>query len=133
MVGCLDRNDPALFLEDLSGAWIETFHCTNQQCRRIYDSLQVTRLEIGEDTFTATHFKDGNQQYIDTTFSGKISISSDTLQFILSTFKEVFQWRLINNRLLLVSAYMIDSKGNHIVDFRSLLWCCDVKKRGFFE
>ena len=129
---CSDEN-PIELIKVLNGTWVEVYGCDNAQCTNAYDSLQRTVLFIDGNEFSSALYKDSAGAMYDTTFSGKISISSDTLQFILNHFREVFFWRFQNGGLLLRAIYSVDVNGNTIADFRSLLWCCDMKKRGFFR
>lgn len=127
------NNNPVELINVLNGTWVEVYDCDNVKCDNAFDSLQISVLIISGSNFSSILYKDSEQAHYDTSFSGKISITSDTLQFILSHFREVFFWRFQNRRLLLKSVYSIDVNDNKIADFRSILWCCDVKKRGFFE
>jgi hypothetical protein len=86
---CSDEN-PHELIGMLNGTWTERYHCSNYNCTNLFDSLQSTVLEIDDNDFTSTHYKDSAFQIYDTSFSGKISISSDTLQFIFKHFKEIF-------------------------------------------
>lgn len=120
-------------IKKTEGRWIEIYHCGNAACNYPNDSLLTSVILFNHKNFSSAFYKDSSQNALDTTFSGRYSISSDTLELALENFSEVFYYNLFNgNDLYLEAAYSIDSKGNKIIDFRSVLWCCDRKKRGTF-
>ena len=132
LLQCSDGN-PVELINALNGTWVEVYDCDNAQCNNAFDSLQRAVLVIEGGNFSSVLYRDSAGTMYDTSFSGRISISRDTLQFILNHFREVFYWKFQYGGLLLRAVYSIDMHGNHIEDFRSILWCCDEKKRGFFQ
>ncbi len=129
---CTDKN-PVELTDVLNGTWVEVYDCVNAKCNNAFDSVLSAVLVINGGDFSSVLYKDGGQTIYDTSFSGKISITNDTLKFILGHFREVFLWKFLNGKLLLQAIYSIGPNGYTIIDFRSILWCCDIKKRGFFE
>ncbi len=128
---CSD-NDINPFIDAVKGGWTERYHCANQNCDLTGDSLHCSVISFNDGRFSSALFRDSAQAVCDTSFTGKYSIASDTLKLILHNFTEVFYYTFLSSNLYLISAYSKDSKGNTIVDFRSVLWCCDKKKKGIF-
>ncbi len=132
LFNCSNHN-PVDLLHSLNGTWVEIYYCKNVHCINAVDSLQVAVLSISGSKITSTLYRDSEQNFLDSSFSGKISISNDTLEFILNNSREVFNWTFLRENIFLNSEYYIDVKGNKIIDFRSILWCCEDKKRGIFK
>ena len=131
--GCQKNPIPDIFLNKIEGQWIEIYHCGSAACHYPNDSLLSSEILFTKDKFSSAFYTDSLQSICDTSFSGRYSVSSDTIELILDNFSEVFYYNLSNeNDLYLNAVYSIDSKGNKIIDFRSVLWCCDRKKRGTF-
>ena len=109
------------------------YHCTNAACDYSNDSLLTSVVVFNQNKFSSAFYTDYSQNTLDTAFSGSYRVSNDTLRLILDNFSEVFFCNLLNDNVLyLEAAYSIDSKGNKIIDFHSVLWCCDHIKRGTF-
>lgn len=127
-------NNPANELKkELKGRWVEVYKCTNKACNTVPDSIHTAVLNFNGRDFSSVLYNDSGQNVsYDTSFSGRYTISNDTLEFILDNFSELFYCRLSDNNLYLNAIYSIDSKGNKIGDFHSILWCCDKKKNGRF-
>jgi hypothetical protein len=120
--------------KELQGRWVEIYQCDNVNCNYPKDTAHTSVITFDGNSFTTEFYNDSGQNAkLDTTFSGTYWLSQDTLELILKNFNEVFFYRIADNYLYLTSAYTIDSKGNIIIDFRSVLWCCDMKKNGRFE
>ena len=132
VIGRCSDNVITPFADKVEGRWLEVYHCTNQQCDLGDDSLHSAIIAFNNGRFSSALFRDSAQAVCDTSFTGKYSIASDTLKLILNGFSEVFYYTFLGSNLYLVSAYSIDSKGNTIIDFRSVMWCCDKKKKGIF-
>ena len=132
MASC-SNNPLSGIIKKLEGRWVEIYSCIIQDCNSTIDSCQTSVITFSQRNFSSALYKDSSQNALDTTFSGRYNISNDTLELTLENFSEVFYYNLFNgNNLYLEAAYSIDSKGNKIIDFRSVLWCCDRKKRGTF-
>lgn len=111
----------------IEGLWIDEY-----VCKTVKDSSFVALLDFGEKTFTSTLYKDSIQGDPDTSFTGRYYISKDSLKLVLDNFYELFYCRVTDSTILLSSRYSIDMYGNKIIDFRSVLWCCSIKKNGLF-
>lgn len=132
VIACCSNNLSFGLRKKLKGRWIEFYHCKNVDCNIAIDSLQSAVLDFNEKKFSSELYRDSEQSIYDTSFSGKYNISEDSLEFILDNFTEVFTWYLSNDTLSLIAMYSIDSNGNKLGDFRSILWCCQIKKSGIF-
>lgn len=120
--------------DKIEGRWVEVYKCNNAACDYARDSLLASVCTFNRKNFTTAFYRDSLQTILDTTFSGRYSLSNDTLRFSLDNFSEIFYFNLLNNNHLYLEAlYSIDSGDNTIIDFHSILWCCDKKKRGIFE
>lgn len=132
-IASCSNNPLSGIINKLEGRWVGIYSCVLQDCNSIIDSCQTSVITFSQKNFSSALYKDSSQNALDTTFSGRYSISNDTLELTLENFSEVFYYNLFNgNDLYLEAAYSIDSKGNKIIDFRSVLWCCDRKKRSTF-
>ena len=131
--GCSKNPITEILLEKIEGRWIETYHCKNALCNYPNDSLLTSVILFNQKKFSSAFYTDSLQNVCDTSFSGRYSISNDTLRLKLDNFSEVFYCNFLDdNHLYLEAAYSIDSKGNTIIDFHSVIWCCDMKKTGRF-
>ncbi len=118
---------------ELQGQWVEIYVCDNVNCNYPKDTVHTSVITIDGNSFSTAFYNDSGQNaQLDTSFSGTYWLSRDTLELRLKNFKEVFNYHIVDNYLYLNAEYSIDSKGNVIIDFRSLLWCCDQKKSGIF-
>lgn len=131
--GCSKNPLLEILLKKIEGRWVETYHCGNAACNYPDDSLLTSEILFNQKNFSSAFYTDSLPSICDTSFFGRYSISNDTLRFKLDNFSEVFYFNFLDdNYLYLEAVYSIDSKGNKIIDFHSILWCCDKKKIGRF-
>lgn len=120
-------------LNELQGRWAETYCCTSQSCNSPLDSIHTSYITFDGKKFSTVLYNDSGQQIeYDTSFSGTCIQGKDSIIFILDHFEEIFYFVQNNNELTLYAKYSIDINGTVIEDFHSILWCCDMKKRGRF-
>ncbi len=130
--GC-SKNPLSEIRDKIEGQWIEVYHCSNAACNYATDSLLASVITFNRKNFSSAFYRDSLQTDLDTTFSGRYSLSNDTLRLKLENFSEVFYYNFLNNNhLYLEAAYSVDAGGNTIIDFHSVIWCCDKKKTGRF-
>lgn len=133
IAGC-SSNPSSERRRELQGRWTEVYVCHNLSCDYPDDTLHVSVITFNYKTFSTEFYNDTGQfMELDTTFSGTFTLSKDTIELVLRNFREVFYYRIADPYLYLTAAYSIDSEGNTLIDFRSVLWCCDKKKSGRFE
>ena len=132
LAGC-SKNPIAEIRDKIEGRWVEVYRCNNNHCNYASDSILASVIIFKKKSFSSAFYRDSLQTVLDTTFSGRYSVSNDTLRLKLSNFSEVFYFNFLNdNYLYLEAVYSVDSGGNTIIDFHSVLWCCDKKKTGRF-
>jgi len=129
---CTDSVSPEK-KKELQGRWVEVYKCKNQTCNFPKDTAHTSVITFNKSSFTTEFYNDSGQNaQLDTTFSGTYYLSQDSLELRLKNFDEKFIYRIADTALYLTAAYSIDLNGNVIIDFRSVLWCCDKKKSGRF-
>jgi len=117
----------------LQGRWVEIYKCDNVNCDYPKDSAHTSVITFDGNSFATELYSDSGQNaQLDTSFSGTYWLSQDTIELRLKNFKEVFFYRIADDWLYLNAQYSIDVKGNIIIDFRSVLWCCDLQRSGRF-
>lgn len=130
--GC-SKNPLSEIRDKIEGRWVEIYRCNNNHCNYASDSILASVVLFNKKSFSSFFYRDSLQTVLDTTFSGRYSVSNDTLRLTLDNFSEVFYFNFLNNNYLYLEAvYSVDSGGNTIIDFHSVLWCCDKKKTGRF-
>ncbi len=132
ITGCSDKN-PVTLYSDLQGGWTEIYCCEKDLYNNCIDTVISSRLVFDGKSFISTVYRDSMGIEYDTSFSGKYTVlKSDSIEFILDHFVEIFSYSLSEGNLMLCAQYSIDSANNKIGDFHSVLWGCEDKKVGIF-
>ncbi len=129
---CTDSVSPEK-KKELQGRWVEVYTCDNNKCDYPQDTIHTSVITFNKSSFTTEFYNDSGQNaQLDTIFSGTYYLSQDSLELRLKNFDEKFFYQIADTALYLTAAYSIDLNGNVIIDFRSVLWCCDKQKSGRF-